>query len=281
MILVFGKSGQVATELQNAAEVTALGRDQCDLSDPASCIEAIRRHAPSAVINAAAYTQVDAAEEHEALATRINGDAPRLMAETCAELDIPFVHISTDYVFSGDGDTPYLPTDETAPTGAYGRSKLQGELGVIQAGGRYVVLRTSWVFSAHGANFLKTMLRLGAERDTLNVVADQIGGPTPARDIANACLTIVKSLRHDPELAGTYHFSGTPDVSWADFARQIFATSGDTLTVNDIPSSAYSTAATRPLNSRMECSSLASFALARPDWQSAVHDIIQNSETSQ
>ena len=222
MILVFGKTGQVATELQRLGDVVALGRDQVDLSDPAACSDAIRAHAPRAVINAAAYTHVDRAEGQEALATAVNGDAPTNMARACCELGIPLVHISTDYVFDGGGDAPWRPSDEAIPQNAYGRSKLAGEMGIRESGAIHAILRTSWVVSAHGNNFVKTMLRLSDTRDALSIVDDQIGGPTPARDIAAACLTVAEQLTRDPTKSGSYHFSGTPDVSWADFAIKIF-----------------------------------------------------------
>lgn len=269
--LVFGSTGQVATELRRIApEAEFLGRDQADLSDPAACAAAIRAHRPQAVINAAAWTAVDKAESEEATATVVNGDAPAAMARECAALGIPFVHISTDYVFDGAGEAPFAPDHPTAPLGAYGRSKLQGEAGVRGAGGPHVILRTSWVFSAHGANFLKTMLRLGATRETLTVVADQIGGPTPAVAIAEACLSIADQLAKDPKLSGTYHFAGAPDVSWADFAREIMTQAGLACTISDIPTSAYPTPAKRPANSRMDCTSLHRLGLSRPDWRAAV-----------
>ncbi|MCW8843492.1 MAG: NAD(P)-dependent oxidoreductase, partial [Rhodobacteraceae bacterium] len=183
-ILVFGRTGQVATALKHHAGITALGRGAADLTAPAACADAIRAHAPRAVINAAAYTGVDAAETDTAQAMTVNGAAPAAMAEVCAALDIPLVQISTDYVFSGQGETPWHPSDAPAPQNAYGRSKLAGEEAVRAAGGRYAILRTSWVFSAQGTNFVKTMLRLSETRDRLDIVADQIGGPTPARAIA-------------------------------------------------------------------------------------------------
>lgn len=176
-ILVFGTSGQVATELQRLAPVQALGRDTVDLANPFSCAEAIRVHRPTAVINAAAYTAVDRAETEEVLATAINGAAPAVMAEACAALRIPLVHISTDYVFDGGGTRPFAPNDTTAPQNAYGRSKLAGEQGIRATGASHAILRTSWVFSANGTNFVKTMLRLSESHDELRVVADQVGGP--------------------------------------------------------------------------------------------------------
>lgn len=274
-VLVFGKTGQVATELAALApEATFLDRDAADLSNPEACVAAILEARPEAVINAAAYTAVDRAEEEEDLATLINGVTPGALAVACADLGIPFVHISTDYVFAGGGERPWEPQNVTEPLGAYGRSKLVGEQAVTEAGGQYAILRTSWVFSAHGANFLKTMLRLSETRDRLSVVADQIGGPTPAGAIAQAALTVAQGLRL--ENAGIYHFSGAPDTSWADFARAIFASAGRKVEVVDIPTTDYPTPAPRPLNSRLDCSKLAAhFDIARPDWKAAMDEIVK------
>ena len=276
-ILVFGKTGQVATELQRQADVMALGRDAAELTVPAACAQVIARHAPDAVINAAAYTAVDQAEDDEDTATRINGAAPAAMARACADLGIPFVHISTDYVFDGSGQMPWPVDAPTGPLGAYGRSKLVGEDGVRAAGGTYAILRTSWVVSAHGKNFVKTMLRLGADRDRLTIVADQVGGPTAAGDIASACLAIAAQLRDDAAKTGTYHFSGGPDVSWADFAREIFRQAGLTCKVADIPTSDFPTPAKRPANSRMDCSSTTEqFGIPRPDWRNSLSLILKD-----
>ena len=274
-LLVFGQSGQVARELARAApEALFLGRDQADLSDPAACAAAIRAHRPDAVINAAAWTAVDRAEAEEAAATVVNGDAPGAMARACADLGAPLVQISTDYVFDGAGAQPFRPGDPTAPLGAYGRSKLAGEEAVRASGARHVILRTSWVFSAHGANFVKTMLRLGADRPALRVVADQIGGPTPADGIAAACLSLVSALR-DGATGGTHHYTGAPDTSWAGFARAIFDQAGLSVAVEDIPSSAYPTPAQRPLNSRLDCAALATeFGITQPDWRAALATVI-------
>ena len=275
-ILVFGRTGQVATELARQSQaVTCLGRDAADLTDPAACAAAIETHDPRAVINAAAWTAVDRAEEHEAEASAVNGDAPAAMAQACAARGIPLVHISTDYVFAGSGTDPWVETDPVAPQNAYGRTKLAGEEGVRAAGGPHAILRTSWVVSAHGANFVKTMLRLGAERDRLTIVADQVGGPTPAADIAQACLEIAGQLIADPGKSGTYHFSGGPDVSWADFAREIFRQSGRTTVVEDISTKDYPTPARRPANSRLDCSATeAAFGVVRPDWRVGLTDIL-------
>ncbi|MEZ5714040.1 MAG: dTDP-4-dehydrorhamnose reductase [Paracoccaceae bacterium] len=278
MLVIFGKTGQVATELARLApQARFLGRDEADLSDPAACAALIRALKPSAVINAAAYTAVDRAEEDEALATAVNGTAPAEMARACAELGSPLVHISTDYVFAGDGTAAWRPGDPTGPLGAYGRSKLLGEEGIRAAGGIYAILRTSWVFSAHGNNFVKTMLRLSETRDALTVVEDQIGGPTPAADIAAACLSIAGQLTAEPSKSGTYHFSGAPDTSWADFARAIFELSGRAVAVTGIPARDYPTPAARPANSRMDCSSLtAAFGIPRPSWRDGLLAVLQD-----
>ncbi len=276
MILVFGQTGQVARELAALAPgAVFLGRAQADLTDPDACAQAIRTHGPRAVINAAAYTAVDRAETEEGLATTINAHAPAAMARACAALSVPFVQISTDYVFDGAGDQPFAPDHPTAPLNAYGRSKLLGEQGVRAAGGVHAILRTSWVFSAHGSNFVRTMLRLGSERAELRVVADQIGGPTPADSIASACLTIAKALQTAPENSGTYHVAGAPATSWAGFARAVMAQAGLDCTITDIPSADYPTPARRPANSRLECSALqTSFGISPPDWQAGLARVI-------
>ena len=280
-VLVFGATGQVAKELQRQSDaVVALGRAQADLSDPAACAAAIAQTQATAVINAAAYTAVDKAEEEEALATVINGEAPAAMAQACAARDLPFVHISTDYVFDGSGDLPRHVDAPTAPLGAYGRSKLVGETGVRAAGGTAVILRTSWVVSAHGTNFVKTMLRLAQTRDSLNIVADQVGGPTAAADIAAACLSIAEQLKAGTP-GGTYQFSGGPDVSWAGFAREIFAQAQCDVVVHDIATSEYPTPAARPLNSRMDCGALEQdFNIVRPDWRLSLATVLNELRTS-
>ncbi|MHA6326458.1 dTDP-4-dehydrorhamnose reductase [Roseivivax sp. CAU 1753] len=279
-VLVFGRSGQVATELARAGGVTCLGRTDCDIADADAIRAAIAAHAPRAVINAAAYTAVDRAEEDEATAFALNARGPGAMAGACAARGIPLVHISTDYVFAGTGTAPHRPDDPVAPINAYGRSKLAGEEAVRAAGsgagGVHAILRTSWVVSAHGTNFVKTMLRLGADRDSLGIVADQVGGPTPARAIAAACLSIADQLIADPARTGTWHFAGAPPVSWADFARAIFDAADITCAVTDIPTADYPTPAARPLNSRLDCSATETvFGLKAPDWRAGLHDILK------
>ena len=278
-LLVFGQTGQVARELARrlpaGTEAVFLGRDRADLSDPAACADAVAGIAADAVINAAAWTAVDKAEAEEAAATVVNGDSPGAMARACAARGLPFLHISTDYVFDGQGSAPFTPDHPTAPVNAYGRSKLAGETAIRGSGARHLILRTSWVVSAHGQNFVKTMLRLGAERSSLNVVADQIGGPTPAGAIADALITAAKALCDGAD-GGTHHFAGMPDTTWAEFARAIMAGAGLDCVIHDIPSSAYPTPAKRPLNSRLDCTGLTeSFGIPRPDWQEGLADILK------
>ncbi|MFQ6553786.1 dTDP-4-dehydrorhamnose reductase [Aestuariibius insulae] len=273
-VLCFGRSGQVATELR-ALDVEALGRDQVDFAQTAE-VWATAERAPADVwINAAAWTAVDAAEEHEAEARQINCVAVEALAEVAAKRGIPLVHLSTDYVFDGSGERPWRPEDRVDPLGAYGRTKLAGENAVREAGGTHAVLRTSWVFSATGSNFVKSMLRLGAERDSLRIVADQVGGPTSAASIAAACLEVARQLVDAPDKSGTYHFAGVPDVSWAGFAREIFDAAGMDVAVEEIPTSGYPTPAARPLNSRLDCSATERvFGIARPDWREDLRAVL-------
>lgn len=275
-LLVFGRTGQVARELLRLVpDVTFLGRDEADLLNPAACAAAITTSSADAVINAAAWTAVDKAETEEAAATTVNGAAPAAMARAAAAKGVPFLHVSTDYVFDGQGTQPFTPDHPTAPLNSYGRSKLAGEAGIRAAGGNHLILRTSWVVSAHGANFVKTMLRLGSERDSLSVVADQIGGPTPAAAIAEALITAARAMREGAQ-GGTHHFAGTPDTSWAGFAREIMAQAGLPCRIEDIPSAAYLTPARRPLNSRLDCSTFeAAFGIPRPDWRQHLTDILK------
>ena len=278
-LLVFGKTGQVATELRTLAgpdlEIIALGRDLADLEDPAACAAHIAATDADAIINAAAYTAVDAAEEDEARATVINGTTPGAMADAAARRALPFLHISTDYVFDGQGDQPFTPSDPTAPLSAYGRSKLAGEAAIARASGPHAILRTSWVFSAHGSNFVKTMLRLSETRDALNIVDDQIGGPTPADTIAQALITMAQAMI-DGHPGGVYHFAGQPAVSWKCFARETFSRAGRSVDVQGIPTKDYPTPAQRPLNSRLDCATIeADFGVTPPDWKAGVTRVIE------
>ena len=189
------------------------------------------------------------------------------MAGACAELGIPLVHVSTDYVFDGTGEAPWTPEDRPAPLNAYGRSKLAGEEAIRASAAAHVILRTSWVFSAFGANFVKTMLRLSETRDALSIVDDQIGGPTPAAGIARTCLALAAALE-EGQGGGTYHYAGAPATTWKCFARETFACAHRDVAVTGIATADYPTPARRPLNSRLDCSALArDFGIAPPDWK--------------
>jgi dTDP-4-dehydrorhamnose reductase len=280
-VLVFGEPGQVARALIAAGAargitIQTLSRAQADLSDPAACAAAVMGTDADAVINAAAWTAVDAAEAQEGDAHVINADAPGAMAQACAARDVSFVHISTDYVFDGSAGPAWTPAAPPAPLGAYGRTKLAGERAVLDSGAKAVILRTAWVFDGTGKNFVTTMLRLSETRDALSVVADQIGGPTPADAIADACLTIAQKLLNGTGQGGIHHFSGAPDVSWATFACAIFDAAGRAVTVTDITTADHPTPAARPANSRLDCTSLSdAFGITRPDWQAALTRIIK------
>lgn len=278
MILVFGRHGQVANELRKHPDVMALSRSDCDLTQSGVAETVIARLEPEAVINAAAWTSVDLAETKEVDARRLNAEAPREIARACAIRDIPLLHVSTDYVFDGSGVKPWKEEDPCLPVNAYGRTKLAGEEAVKAAGGRYAILRTSWVFSVHGTNFVKNMLRLSETRSHLDIVSDQIGGPTPAANIATT-LQIIASAMIEGHSGGLYHYSGAPEVSWASFAQEIFRIAGRAVTVGEIPTSSYPTPASRPLNSRLNCAKLATdFGINQPSWQDGLSQVIKELE---
>jgi dTDP-4-dehydrorhamnose reductase len=252
--------------------VRAATRESCDVTDPAA-IARVTEDA-SLLVNCTAYTAVDKAESEAELAFAVNATAPEQMARVCAAQGVPLVHISTDYVFDGSGDRPWREDDLTAPLGVYGRSKLAGETAVAEQLDRHVILRTSWVFSAHGANFVKTMRRLGATRPELTVVDDQRGGPTAAADIAEAILTIAERIRDGSTAWGTYHYSGGPATTWCGFAKAILA-DVPAVTVRPIPTSAYPTPARRPLNSVLDCAKIErAFGIAQPDWRPALEAVL-------
>ncbi|WJS99124.1 dTDP-4-dehydrorhamnose reductase [Novosphingobium humi] len=284
-IAVTGKSGQVVTSLIDRAgmgiEIIALGRPELDLGDPGSVGPAIAAARPDVVVSAAAYTAVDRAESEEEVAFAINGAGAGAVSAAARALGVPVIHISTDYVFDGTKPEPYVESDPVAPLGAYGRSKLAGERAVIAAAPDAVILRTAWVYSPFGANFVKTMLRLAQTRDELGVVADQIGNPTSARDIADAVLAIAFQLYNAPETAprGIFHMTGTGEGSWADLAEVVFAASaalgGPSAQVRRITTADYPTPAARPANSRLCCDRLAGAYGLRPrPWREAVKPVV-------
>jgi dTDP-4-dehydrorhamnose reductase len=279
--LVAGREGQLARALAPAFagagwHVSALGRGSLDLAGPASAIaEAVRAEAPDLVVNAAAYTAVDRAETEPAAAMAVNRDGAAVLAAAAALVGAPVLHVSTDYVFDGAKGEPYAEGDAPAPTGAYGRSKLEGEGAVLAANPRSMVLRTSWVCSATGHNFLRTMLRLAEARDEVSVVDDQRGAPTFAADLAEAVLRAAPRLmasRPGDEAFGVFHLSGAPDTTWHGFAAAVFAGAAArghrAPALRAIPTSAYPTPTRRPADSRLDCSRIAAVhGVGRPDWR--------------
>lgn len=284
-ILVTGANGQLGHALARIPcpagyEVVVLDRAALDLTDPAAIAAMVASRDWAAVINGAAYTAVDKAESDVVAAWQINALAPAAFAQGCAAANIPLVQVSTDYVFAGDRQGAWEVNDPVAPLGVYGASKLGGELAVRTAGVRHAIVRTAWVVSAHGNNFVKTMLRVAATRDQLSVVDDQIGSPTSAADLAQALLTIAVRLAEDDAApTGTFHFSNEGAVSWAGFAREIFAQSaprgGATAHVVPIPSSDYPTPAKRPSNSLLSHAAIRSaYGIEPRPWQAALSDIL-------
>lgn len=284
-ILVTGGGGQLGTELQRCAwpaayEVVAIDVADLDLTDTAAIAAKVAERDWAAVINGAAYTAVDKAESDVVTAWAVNAMAPAAFGKACAEAGIPLVQVSTDYVFAGDKQGAWEVDDPVAPLGVYGASKLGGELAVRTSRARYVIVRTAWVVSAHGNNFVKTMLRVGAERETLTVVDDQHGTPTSAADLAKALMQITVRLVEDETApTGTFHFSNAGPITWAGFAREIFAESADrggaSAQVKGIPTSDYPTPARRPANSLLSHAAIgAAYGIHPRPWQDALSDIL-------
>lgn len=284
-VLVTGAGGQLGTELQRCAwpegwQVTALDMADLDLRDTAAIAAMVASRPWAAVINGAAYTAVDKAETDLVTAWAVNAMAPAAFAQGCAVANIPLVQVSTDYVFAGDKAGAWEVDDPVGPLGVYGASKLGGELAVRTSGARHAIVRTAWVVSAHGNNFVKTMLRVAEGRDQLSVVDDQRGSPTAAADLAAALMTIAVRLADDAQApTGTFHFSNAGDISWADFATEIFRQSaqrgGPSAAVARIPSSAYPTPARRPANSLLSHATIRdAYGIVPRDWQTALSDIL-------
>lgn len=284
-VLITGCNGQVGNclteRLKFTAEILALDYEGLDITDQQAVSKTVTDFNPDYIINAAAHTAVDRAEQEVELSNAINRDGPRYLAQAAENCGAVMLHISTDYVFDGEGDKPYLESDQTAPQGVYGQSKLAGEQAVADECSKYLILRTAWVFGEHGNNFVKTMLRLAQTRDELNIVGDQFGGPTYAGDIADALIAMIEFIDkgQDPEW-GVYHFSGMPYASWYDFAAKIFqlAESKEILAehprLSSIPTSAYPTPAKRPANSRLDCSKIENqFGIKPSDWNAALENI--------
>ncbi|WP_414156322.1 dTDP-4-dehydrorhamnose reductase [Pseudomonas sp. BNK-30] len=284
-VLVCGHNGQVAqalkTQLAGLGEIHLLGRDQLDLAQPEALREPLRQLAPGLIINAAAYTAVDQAETEPDTAFAINAQAPGVLAEEALRLGAPLIHYSTDYVFDGEKATPYNEQDVPNPLGVYGRSKLAGEQAIAAVGGTHLILRTSWVYSLHGRNFLLTMQRLLQEKPQLRVVDDQIGAPTWATTIALSTRVLIERWQAGRAGAwGTYHLAAQGQTSWFGFAQaigeQLKARGLPCAELLPIPSSEYPTPARRPANSRLDCSRLArEWGVTLPHWQQALIDCLK------
>ena len=286
-VMLVGADGQLGWEVARRAFVASMSCHACDVTElditqRDAVLRAVERLAPAVVVNAAAYTAVDKAESDPEAAFAVNRDGARHLAEACAAANVPLIHISTDYVFDGDKQTSYLESDPAVPLGVYGQSKLAGEEAVCQACPRHVILRTSWLYGVHGANFVKTMLRLGREREKLRVVDDQHGSPTFAGDLADAVLTLAGRVRSGdwPDGGfGTFHCAGQGATTWCGFAREIFAAAAPTLgrqpEIEAISTDNYPTAARRPLRSVLDCGLIARVhGIALRPWRPALAEVV-------
>ena len=286
-ILITGAQGQVGSELaaiaiQSNHNVIAATRSDLDITNEKNVEAYISQVKPDIIINAAAYTAVDKAEEEQDIAYAINCDGAKNLAITCSKLDIPLLHISTDYVFDGSKAAAYNENEAVSPLGIYGKSKWQGEEAIRAHLSQHIILRVAWVFGAKGNNFVKTMLRLGSDRDELNVVADQFGGPTSAKSIAKTLIHLVEIYQKDNNLKwGTYHYCGTEKTNWCDFAKEIFKQANSIgllkkdMQVNAISTEQYPTIATRPENSMLDCSKIKKiFGIDMPDWRIELKQVL-------
>lgn len=281
-LLVFGRTGQVGSALAALdgpdLSVTALDRARADLADPASCARAVDAHPADVIVNAAAFTAVDAAEADKATAFAVNAQSPGAIAEAARRRGVPMIQLSTDYVFPGTGATPWSERDMPAPINVYGRTKRLGEQGVLGVHDAAVILRTSWVFSAHGTNFVRTMLRVAAERDRLSVVNDQIGCPTAACDIADTVVWIARALAVGAGVPGIFHYCGAPSVTWHGFAQAIFARAKAlNPTLVPIRTTEWPAPAERPRYSVLDCGLIRrTYGIRPPDWRRALGDVVAN-----
>jgi dTDP-4-dehydrorhamnose reductase len=288
MILITGGSGQLGNALAQLAgerglEFTTVSRPAFDFEKPETIAACFASAKPSVVINAAAYTAVDAAESNVTAATAGNHTGPLRMAELCAEAGIPFIHISTDYVFDGSKNAPYVETDPTGPTGVYGATKRDGEVAIMATEAHAVILRTAWVYAAHGKNFVRTMLSAARRMPVLRVVGDQRGTPTAAPDLAAAILDILARLRETgwrDEYKGIYHATGAGETTWHGFAKAIFeeaaALRQTPPVVNAITTADWPTPARRPADSRLDCTKMARvFGVTLPDWRTSLGPIVK------
>ncbi len=283
-ILVFGAAGQLGRELagalsQRAMPAVLLSRQDADIADRPAVMSAIDRAKPAVVVNAAAYTKVDRAESEPEMAFRDNSEGPALLADACAARGLPLIHVSTDYVFDGSKSSPYVETDPVAPLGIYGASKEAGEQAIRRALERHVILRTAWVYGVHGTNFLKTMLNLAGRSEGWGVVMDQHGNPTATADLAEAIVAVAARAAADTARWGTYHFAGTGEASWYDFACEIVAAqaqfTGRQPQVRAITTAEYPTKARRPANSRLDSGLFAmAFGIKAHPWQERTREAV-------
>lgn len=285
-VLLIGRNGQVTTYLQRVLigdyQLVVAGREQLDLSLTDSIQTVLAELKPDLIVNPAAYTAVDLAEQESEMAFLINRDAVAEIAEYCARTSTPLIHFSTDYVFAGDAKEPYSETHTPAPTGVYGQSKLEGETAILNSGAAALILRTAWVYSTHGKNFYNTMLALSESRNELSVVADQVGAPTYAGSIADATKQLIDKVLQQGQIpeqqSGVYHLTCQGQTSWADFASEIFARNNIEMTINAIPSSEYPTPAKRPAYSVLDGTKLFNtFGVRLPEWQAGLESCVKAS----
>ncbi len=287
-IIVIGREGQAARALTeraalHGAQALSIGRPRLDLADPSGIEDILRETGGDLIVNAAAYTAVDQAETEPTLAEAINGVGAGVVAGVAAAMGVPLIHISTDYVFDGSLDRPYRESDPVRPLGAYGASKLLGEQAVAEAAGDHAILRIAWIYSPFGRNFVKTMLRLAQDRDEIGVVADQIGSPTSALDLADGIYAVARNLLERPrerELRGVFHMAGEGFASWAELASEVFAVSarlgGPVATVKPLTTADYPTPAKRPANSRLDCTKLeTAHGVKLPSWRSSLAQCLE------
>lgn len=290
MLILFGKHGQVAREVQQLADsrqipLRVFSHQEADFLNPPQVLALLQDvPAGACLINAAAYTQVDQAESDVQSAEQINATTPGLIAAECRRRNLHLIHLSTDYVFSGEKSAPYVESDPTAPPNVYGQTKLNGERQILETWPEAIILRTSWVFSSHGKNFVTTMLRLGQSRKELSVVADQRGGPTSAAAIARTLLQLAERLSTAMPGSfptGIFHYSGAPDTTWHHFAEEIFRQAGLEVQVHPISTSQYPTPAARPQNSILSCQRiLQEYGIPQPDWRRDLADVLRELQPS-
>ncbi len=279
-ILITGAAGQLGQAMKAESaqfpnyEIIYVTRDEMELTDASAMRKVIVNVSPDLIVNAGAYTAVDAAESDKETAFKVNAEGVKSLATICSQLDIALIHISTDYVFDGASEVPYRETDDTNPQTVYGASKLAGEVGIIKSNvGVYAIIRTSWLYSEYGNNFMNTMLRLGKERDSLSVVNDQYGVPTLANDLAKAIFHMIPQL--EKSNSGIYHYSNSQTTTWYEFARFIFIETKNPIRIHPVSTAAYPTPAKRPAFSVLDCDKIRSnFGVLTPDWQESAQSIL-------